>query len=316
MKNLILHNIVYSLHRLGFCYYSIVFYIEDNWNKDGNFIIKVLNLIVTLFKAIIFGLKILNYNFRHYEYLEIPITTKCSLRCKGCSNLIPCYKNPDDVNIKKLLKSIDIFLECINNIVFVRVLGGEPFVSKNLIQVIDKLLDSNKIQRIEIVTNGTIVPRDKKVLNILANKRIIVCISKYPNVKLEKLICVLEKYNIKYKIDDMKFWMDYGNLDKRNKSVSELKTQYRKCNHVCKSLLNGQLHLCPRSSHGTDLGIIKDNDDDYVDLLDKTNSIDEKKNLIINLFKKKYIMACDYCDFATNKSKKIKVAEQLKRNNN
>ena len=105
--------------------------------------------------------------------------------------------------------------------------------------------------------------------------------------------------------------MDYGDTTKKNKSYNELKKQFRRCNHICKSLLNGQLHLCPRSSHGTDLGIITNNEDDYINLLDKTISIEEKKKLIIKLFKKKCILACDYCDFATSKSKKIPVAEQV-----
>lgn len=315
MKNYFLHKIVYSLHRVGFCYYSIKYYIEDNYSHGRNLMINFINYIVILFKAILFGLKIFNYNFGHYEYLEIPITTKCSLRCKGCSNLIPCYKNPSDVELKKLLKSIEVFLECINNIVYIRVLGGEPFVSKNLFAVIQKLLNSDKIQRIEVVTNGTIIPRDKQLLKILSNKKIIVCISKYPKVNIDKIVNVLIENSIKYKIDDMNFWMDYGDLNKRNKSIKELEKQYRKCNHVCKSLLNGELHLCPRSSHGTDLGVIKNNKDDYVYLLDKSLNTVQRRKKINKLLKRKFIWACDYCDFATHKSKKIKVAEQLSNRN-
>lgn len=312
MKSYLLHRIIYTMHRLGFYYYSVKYYVIDNYYENNNIILNFFRYVITLFKGIFKEIKIFNYNFGYYEYLEIPITTKCSLRCKGCSNLIPCYNNPADVDIDILLNSIDVFLKCINNIVYVRVLGGEPFVSKNLEQIINKLLCSDKIQRIEIVTNGTIIPKNKSLLKIMSNKRVIVCISKYPYVKLEKLIKVLEKNYINYKVDDMNFWMDYGNLDERGKSISELKKQYRKCNHICKSLLNGQLHLCPRSSHGTDLKIIKGNEDDYLDLLNKNIGINEKKKKIVELFKKKYIIACDYCDFATDKSKKIKVAEQVK----
>ena len=41
--------------------------------------------------------------------------------------------------------------------------------------------------------------------------------------------------------------------------------------------------------------------------------LEEKKSRLNKLLKKKYIMACDYCDFGTSKSKKIPVAEQLNR---
>lgn len=304
MQNTLIHKLAYKFHRIGFYICSVRYYYEDNCNKK--------NKVKCFLKAVIKNLKIFNYKNGYYEYLEIPITTKCSLRCIHCSNLIPCYKKGEDYAIDILIQSIKNFLKCINNIVYIRILGGEPFVSKNLYEVIKYLLKSDKIQRIEIVTNGTIIPRDKKVISILRNDKIIVCISQYPMVNYNKLVTFLEKNNIKYRIDKMNFWMNYGNISKRNKSRKELTKQYSMCNNVCKSLVNGQLHLCPRSSHGTDLGIIKNNEDDYLDLLDKNLSIKDKKIKLNKLLKKKYIMACDYCDYGTNKSKKIPVAEQMK----
>ena len=312
MRNYFLYKIIYTMHRFGFYYYSVKYYVIDNYSGGKNIFLNFFENLFNFGCGVFKNIKIFNYKYGYYEYLEIPITTKCSLRCKGCSNLIPCYKKPYDVDIDILFKSIDSFLECINNIVYVRVLGGEPFVSSSLVKVLNKLLGSKKIQRIEIVTNGTVVPKDDNLLEVMSNKKIIVSISKYPNVKLDNLINVLNNNNICYRIDNMNFWMDYGGLFKRNKTKSQLKKQYRKCNHVCKSLLNGQLHLCPRSSHGTDLGIIKGNNEDYLDLLDDSIDVNERKKKIIKLFKKNYIIACDYCDFATSKSKKIPVADQIK----
>lgn len=159
--------------------------------------------------------------------------------------------------------------------------------------------------------NGAIIPKDEELVKILSNNRIIISISQYSNVNREPLIAFLKDKKINYRIDKMNFWMEYGNIEKRNKSLKELKKQFKKCNHICKSLLKGNLHMCPRSSHGTDLGIINDNAKDYVNLLDTNITIDEKKKLINELLNKKYIIACDYCDFATNKCKKIPVAEQF-----
>ena len=305
MQNNLIYKLSYKLHRISFYICSVKYYYQDNRKKQ--------NIIKCFFKGVINSLKIFNYKYGYYEYLEIPITTKCSLRCKGCSNLIPCYTNQSDYDINILIKSIKSFLECINNIVFVRVLGGEPFLSKNLYKVINVLIKSDKIQRIEVVTNGTIIPTDKKVISILRNKRVVVCISQYPIVNYNKLVSFLEKNDINYRIDKMKFWMNYGDAKKRNKTKKELIKQFSSCSSVCKSLVNGQLHLCPRSSHGTDLGFIKDNEDDYLDLLDKNIGIAERRNSLNKLLKKKSISACDYCDFGTKYSKKIPVAEQLKR---
>lgn len=307
MKNYIIYKLTYTFHRLGFYYLSVKFYLKDNL-KNKNIFSKI----GILFKAIFKQAKIFNYKNGYYEYLEIPITTRCTLKCAGCSNLIPCYKNKNSINSYKLLKSIDKFLEIINNIVYIRILGGEPFVSKDIIPVLKKLLKSDKIQRIELVTNGTIIPNNKELLQLLQNKRINVSISKYPYSKIDELTKVLKENNISYKIDDIKFWLSYGKLNKRNKKVKKIKKQYRKCNHVCKSMVNGEIHLCPRSSHGKDLGIINVPENEYLNILDKTLSIKEKQQKFNKLLKKKYITACDYCDFATKDCKKIEVAKQLK----
>ena len=307
MKNYIIHNLVYTFHRLGFYYLSVKFYLKDNL-KNKNIFSKI----GILFKAIFRQAKIFNYKNGYYEYLEIPITTKCTLKCIGCSNLIPCYKNKNSINDYKLLRSIDKFLEIINNIVYIRILGGEPFVSKDIIPVLTKLLKSNKLQRIELVTNGTVIPNNKELLEILKNERINVSISKYPYSKIEELTKVLKENNISYKIDDIKFWLSYGRIYKRNRTYKELKKQYKKCNHVCKSMVNGEIHLCPRSSHGKDLGIIPVLENEYLNILDNSLSIKEKKEKFNKLLKKKCITACDYCDFATKDCKKIEVAKQLK----
>lgn len=299
MEKNIIGKLKYRFQKFGFYYLAVK---NDCHDKKGN---KV--------KILTDNLKMFNYKYGYYGYLEIPITTRCSLRCKNCSNLIPCYKKPRDYNLDMLKKSIDSFLECINKIVFVRVLGGEPFLSKDLTEILKQLIDSNKVQRIEVVTNGTQVPKDKQLLNVLKNDRVVVCISEYPIVNPAKLIETLDKNGISYRIDKMAFWMDYGNVKKRNKSKKELIKQYSRCNSVCKSLVNGQLHLCPRSSHGTDLGIIKNNEDDYLDLLDDSISLEEKKKRMNKLFKRKYITACDYCDYGTSKCKKVPVSEQLKK---
>ena len=309
MKNSVIYKLSHKFHRVGFYLYYIKFYCEDNRDK---------NIFKCFLSAMIQGLKIFDDNSGYYEYLEIPITTKCSLMCKKCSNLIPCYNKRSDYDINIITESINRFLCCINNIVFIRVLGGEPFLSNNLYSVLKELLKSNKIQRIEVVTNGTIVPNDKKIIKLLKNTKIIVSISQYPFVDYNKLVLFLQQNNIKYRIDKMNYWMDYGKPYKRNKSNKELIKQFSLCNNVCRSLVNGQIHLCPRSSHGTDLGIITDNNDDYVNLLDENLNILEIKENINKLYKKKYIVACDYCDFGTKNSKKIPVAEQInsKKNNN
>ncbi len=301
MNNYIIYKITHKLHKLGFFLKSTHYFYQDS--KEKNRIIKSIKK----------SIKIFNDKNGYFEYLEIPITTKCNLRCINCSNLIPCYKEQKDLDVNIIKQSINEFLKCINNIVYIRILGGEPFLCKNLYEITKTLLKSKKIQRIEIVTNGIIIPKEKELINLLRNNRITISISQYPFVNSNKQIDFFKSNNIKYRLDKMTYWLYYGNTSKRNKTKKQLKKQYCKCHSICKSLINGQIHLCPRSSHGTDLGIIKNNENDYINILDNKLSIKEKKENLHKLLQKKYIKACDYCDFATKKCKKIPVAEQEKK---
>ena len=106
MRNFFIHNFVYKFHRLGFCFYSIKYYYMDYCHKQ--------NKIVCFFRATGIGMKILFNRVGYYEYLEIPVTTKCSLRCRHCSNLIPCYSKPGDYDIKDIIYSLYTYLTYIN----------------------------------------------------------------------------------------------------------------------------------------------------------------------------------------------------------
>ena len=78
----------------------------------------------------------------------------------------------------------------------------------------------------------------------------------------------------------------------------------------CRSLLNGKLYFCPRSAHGNDLGIIKENA--FVDLLDNSLSQQEMKNKLHTLlYDLSYIMACKICNAGTKEFEEIDAAIQF-----
>jgi hypothetical protein len=60
-----------------------------------------------------------------------------------------------------------------------------------------------------------------------------------------------------------------------------------------------------------ELGVIPNNENDYLDLQDNTLSRLERRKKFNNLLKKEFISACDYCDYGTSLCKKITVAKQL-----
>lgn len=56
--------------------------------------------------------------------LDFVTTEKCSLRCKDCSNLIPYYKKPINIDMDESLEALDRFFDAIDFLSEIRVLGG------------------------------------------------------------------------------------------------------------------------------------------------------------------------------------------------
>lgn len=253
-------------------------------------------------------------NYLLIDYIELVITTKCTLNCKACANLMCKYEKPYNVDLKTIKNSIDKLLECCDEIKTFRILGGEPFCNTNLKEILT-YLESSKIRNVVIVTNGTIIPRDKELINILKNDKFSIKISDYDELssKKDKLIDFCKKNNITCEYGKIiRMWHDYGELKKYKNDV---KKQFFYCNNNCKSILNGKIYYCPRQAHGIDLGIINATEDEYINLLE--NSKEENKKILKKyLFRNEPISACNYCKYATTKSDIIPVAEQLKRGKN
>ena len=110
--------------------------------------------------------------------IDIQITERCSLKCKDCSNLMQYYTRPENSDLNLMLKSINRFMACVDNIYEFRVIGGDPFMSKDLYKIIDNLVQYAHVQKIAIYTNARIIPK-KEDLEHLKNKKVILDISNY-----------------------------------------------------------------------------------------------------------------------------------------
>ena len=274
-------------------------------------------------KKIIYCLKTLLYkkNLKYLlpkyliiDYTELVITTKCTLKCKNCANLISKYDKPYDIDEEIIEKSIKKYFESVDYVSLFRILGGETFCNKNLKKYLE-LLDYKKIGKIEIVTNGTLISKDEELYKIIKKNNVVISISNYGkySFKIKELCEKLDKEKVKYKIKDIdEYWYDYGEVVNYNKQKKELKKQYRNCDNICKSILNGEMYYCPRYSHGYDLGLLGRKDNEYVDLINNNPKTIKKKirKMIIN---NKPLEVCKYCLYGTDKCKKIKPATQIRK---
>ncbi|MCX6727161.1 MAG: radical SAM protein, partial [Candidatus Shapirobacteria bacterium] len=162
--------------------------------------------------------------------VDIIVTEKCSLRCKECSNLMRYYKNPKDTDLKELIGDVDRLCSIVDEINEVRVLGGEPFMYKEVHLIIEKLIDELKVKKIVIYTNGTIIPRDEQ-LEYLKNNKVFFIVTNYGELSrnLDALTKKLMRNKIAFYVQKVGGWTNCSKIIKHNREVDEQRILFRNC---------------------------------------------------------------------------------------
>lgn len=249
--------------------------------------------------------------------LDVQITEKCSLKCKDCSNLMQYYEKPQDSQTEILLRSIDRFVSSIDTLEEFRVLGGDPFMNKEMHKIVRKLSTYDKVKKIAVYTNARIVPKGEN-LECLKHEKVLVDITNYgetTSTAHEKVIEKLTNEKIAFSTNRCVTWQDCGRiLPNRGKNDEELGIQFMNCcNRDLISLLHGKLYRCPFSANAANLKAIPINSKDEVNLIDEDISIKDLREQIKNLYlDKKFLTACNNCNGRDFNSVNIESAIQTK----
>lgn len=282
---------------------------QDNWSKRAK---DIYDNKESYLSVIYHSQNNQDVNFARIQFV---VSERCSLKCKDCTHLMQYYQHPQDVDLDRYKRDFDLLLSAIECISELRILGGEPFMNRQMYKVIDWYHDNEKIQNISVYTNGTIVP-DKNNLRALANDKVRVHISDYglPNNKIDQLVSVLNEWKIQYYVRAYDEWQDAGNLICRNHSIENMKEIFSVCfERNCITFFKGKLHRCPRSAHAMNIGAMPDVADDYIDLSNWDKDVVELKEQLKYLQGKEYIMACNYCDGPNTHTQSIQPAIQTKK---
>lgn len=237
--------------------------------------------------------------------IAVSVTNQCSLKCRDCNNLMPYCKEKFTIDVDEQVDDLKKLLSFVDGIINVEVIGGEPFVYKQLPILLSYLCEESKIKFIEITSNGTILPA-ADILNLLKNPKVCVLLSDYGKVNeknvektyqylIQNGICV---YNLRNRE-----WIQGGGIARREKSKRKMKYEYFHCfaRKDCRTLYKGKLYVCGRAPILDELGLLTDNSS-FLDIRQMNLERESGKREIHKFFKNDYAECCDFCDVSSDSS--------------
>lgn len=245
--------------------------------------------------------------------LQYVVTECCTLRCRDCSYLMPYYNSPRNIDIDFYKPAFENFMNIIDYLAELRILGGEPLVNKDFYKLIIWYCENEKIGKISVFTNGTVIP-EENALEAMKNKKVSVHISDYGVNRdgINVLINKLDEKEIKFFVRTYDEWQHPGNFEKRLNSTTELKDKFSNCfERSGYTFLKGKVYRCPRIAHAVNLRAIPDFGMDYVDFSEKGKSIDVLRTEFEILREKEYLEGCRFCDGADNHENGIPAGIQI-----
>lgn len=263
--------------------------------------------------------------------ISLDVTHRCNLRCKLCAAHVPEFEEPWHPALDYLKNTIDKMFEFIPHMDRLVIAGGEPLIRSDIAEIFEYLLPyKDRIDsRIEIITNGSILPRKellevcKRFISQEDNRQgIYFIVDNYgPKLspKLGEIGEILKEYNIPHELRDYyqdlhcDGWVDFGDF-KLKRSREEAIELFQKCAfpsrlNFCIKIFDGRIDPCSQSLHCMRLGLY-DEKSEYIDLFDDT-SIEEKREKLLSWYEIETLTACQYCDGMCEDSRRYQPAEQV-----
>lgn len=263
-------------------YFEIAKILEDDGLKKGRDFCRIGQFICEWFWIA----KKMNAIYR----MDMAVTTKCTFNCRHCNMFIPYYQSCQNYTFEQLKENIDLFFSRIDYIGYFQLIGGEPFLNKELDKIIIYLEENYRKQygKLSLTSNGSIIPSDN-LLKAIEKYGVVLSISDYSNAisyknKLEELKNKLEQYNINYKINSSLAWADFGfPISPMKFNEEELKKHIQSCRPDWNAVNDGKFYYCNVAWSAEKAGLFKLSSDDYILLKDINPKDKEQCRTIVEL---------------------------------
>lgn len=241
--------------------------------------------------------------------VDLVITEKCSLKCKDCSNLMQYYESPRDINILTIEENMNLLLANVDYIYEVRLIGGEPFMNKEIYSILEYLYTLPKIEKIVIYTNG-MIPLKLEKIDILRNPKLVFSVTDYGDIakNTHKVIKQIEQLGLVCRSHAPEYWTDSGKIVNFDRSQEDMEKLFAACcgkNLI--TLSDDKLYRCPFAANADRLGAVPKNKSNYVHVDESQEEIKKYTRSI------KFIPACNFCNGRSFDAQTIEPAIQTKK---
>ena len=203
------------------------------------------------------------------------------------------YEAPVNISYEELVTDFDNLTKNVDYIHEIRLIGGEPFMNKDIYKIIEYMSSSSKLSKIVIYSNATIPIKETEYeVKVLQNPKVLFSLTDYDSLSknTNKVVSTLDRLSIAYSLHPPENWTDSGTIHYFNRSNSELKELFDQCcGKNLLTLTDGKIYRCPFAANADRLKAIPK---------------DERNGVLINSGKKSinhyisdipYLPACNYC---------------------
>jgi len=237
-------------------------------------------------------------------------TTRCNMRCRDCSSLLPLFIKPEDIPLEKIISDLTVFFSGIDECVRMTI-GGEPFLYPHTAELLKYLIAEKKLLSVMLITNSTIMPSEK-MTELLRHEKVFVEVSDYGHIeKMSRLVSHMEKNAVRFAVLTNQSWYDMGGTECRGRTTEALRRIYLSCEQglLIKGVHNGRFHTCARSARLLALGAYE-SERDYFALSEADTPLDVRRKLK-KLYYSESADACNHCDLGSFACRKIPAGVQL-----
>ncbi|MGO5027904.1 radical SAM protein [Candidatus Agathobaculum pullicola] len=264
---------------------------------------------------------VISENKLYLARTDLSVTEYCNLRCKNCNMLMPYFEHPKHRNLSLLKEDIDAYFSWVDQVQVFTLLGGEPFLYPNILELTQYLCENygSRVHQVVFFSNGTLIPSDE-LLELMREYDIEVQVSDYRKglpylaEKVDRFQDTLRAHGIRFRHGVDEQWISFGFPDYQRPSnwKGDPIAFFDECYAPFRGLYQKKFYYCHLEASAEAAGLFTPSANDYFDL----SHFDAKRKVELAEFDLGYTKTGDisYCTrckgcFSVNQDY-VPVAEQ------